>query len=89
MGLGLAVLGALLVGPQVAAVGVIALCGAALVLVSVVDDRRTLPPGVRLGIELACAAGAVTAGVRVTGTGVAGLDIVVTLLVVVGAANAL
>ena len=61
---------------------------AVLCVVGLVDDDRTLPMLPRLGVETVCAVVAVLAGLRVTGTGVPGLDVAVTLLLLVGVTNA-
>ncbi len=88
-GIAVAVLLALLAGPRAPAVGVVALCAAGLMVMGLVDDHRSLSPLVRLVVEIGCAAGAVAAGVRVTGLGVTGLDVAVTLVALVGIANAM
>ncbi len=63
--------------------------GAVLVVMGLLDDDRTLPPLPRFCAETACAVVAVIAGLRVIGTGVYGLDVAVTILLLVGITNAM
>jgi UDP-GlcNAc:undecaprenyl-phosphate GlcNAc-1-phosphate transferase len=58
-------------------------------LVGLLDDDRYVPPRWRITIEAACAGGAVLAGLRITGAGVAWLDVAVTVLLLVGVTNAI
>ena len=89
MAIAVAVLAGLLTGSLSAtAVAVVGL-GALLAAVGLVDDAHPLSPLARLVVEVACAAGAVAAGVRLHGTGVHGLDIVLTVVLLVGMSNSM
>jgi len=59
-----------------------------LAVMGLTDDDRNLAALPRLGVEAACAAAAVTAGLRITGTGVSGLDVALTVLLLVVVTNA-
>jgi UDP-N-acetylmuramyl pentapeptide phosphotransferase/UDP-N-acetylglucosamine-1-phosphate transferase len=61
---------------------------AVLAIMGLVDDDRPLPPLPRLLVEVACAVGVMAAGLRLVGTGVPGLDAVLTVLLVVAVTNA-
>jgi UDP-N-acetylmuramyl pentapeptide phosphotransferase/UDP-N-acetylglucosamine-1-phosphate transferase len=59
-----------------------------LAIMGLVDDDRPLPPLPRLLVEVACAVGALAAGLKLVGTGVPGLDAVLTVLLIVAVTNA-
>jgi UDP-GlcNAc:undecaprenyl-phosphate GlcNAc-1-phosphate transferase len=61
----------------------------ALAAVGLVDDRRTVHPLPRLLAQLVAAGAVVSLGIRVHVTGVATLDVVITLIWIVGFTNAL
>jgi UDP-N-acetylmuramyl pentapeptide phosphotransferase/UDP-N-acetylglucosamine-1-phosphate transferase len=61
---------------------------AVLAIMGLIDDDRPLPPLPRLLVEAACGVGVVAAGLRLVGTGVPGLDAVLTVLLVVAVINA-
>jgi UDP-N-acetylmuramyl pentapeptide phosphotransferase/UDP-N-acetylglucosamine-1-phosphate transferase len=67
---------------------VITALAAVLAVIGLLDDDRTLPALPRLGLEVACAAVAVWAGLRISGTGVPGLDVALTVVLLVGITNA-
>jgi UDP-GlcNAc:undecaprenyl-phosphate GlcNAc-1-phosphate transferase len=58
-------------------------------VVGLLDDDRYVPPRWRIIIEAACAGGAVLAGLRIAGTGVAWLNVAVTVLLLIGVTNAI
>jgi UDP-GlcNAc:undecaprenyl-phosphate GlcNAc-1-phosphate transferase len=58
-------------------------------VVGLLDDDRYVPPRWRITIEAVCAGGAVLAGLRITGTGVAWLNVALTVLLLVGVTNAI
>ncbi len=60
---------------------------AVLAIMGLVDDDRTLPALPRFVIEVACAIGVLAAGLRLVGTGVPGLDCVLTVLLIVAVTN--
>ena len=68
---------------------VIAVCVVVLVLMGLLDDARTLPPSLRLCVEVACAGAVILAGVELRDTGVGYVDITITLLLLAGMANAM
>jgi len=70
--------------------------GAALALVAVtlgavglLDDDRTVPPGVRLVAEAGAAILAVAVGLRIHATGITAIDVLLTLVWILGITNAL
>jgi UDP-GlcNAc:undecaprenyl-phosphate GlcNAc-1-phosphate transferase len=90
---GIALGGALLTGlllqthdtPQV---GVVAVGAAGLAVLGLVDDDRNLSTRVRLAVEVLAAFAALVAGVQVHVTGVAAIDVALTLVWIVGITNA-
>ena len=70
-------------------VGVIALGAALLGTVGLLDDDHTVPPRYRLLAQLAAAGAAAAVGLRVHATGVVALDVVLTLVWIVGVTNAM
>jgi UDP-GlcNAc:undecaprenyl-phosphate GlcNAc-1-phosphate transferase len=91
---GVAIAGATLVGwlfesnPD-GRLGVVALAAVAVGLIGLMDDYRTLAPGVRIAVESVAAAVVVGAGVRAEVTSVAVIDIAITIVWIVGVTNAL
>ena len=67
---------------------VIALGAIVLGIVGLVDDHRSVHPRIRLLLELGTAALAVASGLRVPATGVAAVDVAITLVWIVGITNA-
>ncbi len=67
---------------------VIALGAGVLGTVGLVDDYRTVHPGIRLMLQLAAAGVAVLLGLRVSVTGVVAVDALITLVWIVGVTNA-
>jgi UDP-GlcNAc:undecaprenyl-phosphate GlcNAc-1-phosphate transferase len=91
---GVAIAGATLAGwlfePELSTqITVVALAAVGVALVGLVDDDRPLGPWIRLAAEIVPAAAVVVAGVRAEPTHVAGLDIAITLVWIVGVTNAL
>jgi len=85
----LAVLVALLFAPDPAAeVAVVALGAAILATIGLVDDHRTVHPGVRFLAETAIALAVVAVGVRIHATGIVWLDGGLTVVWIVGVTNA-
>lgn len=70
-------------------VGAIILAASALGAVGLIDDHRTVTPRLRILIEMAAGAVAIVAGLRVSVTGTAPVDILITLVWIVGITNAL
>lgn len=68
---------------------VMAIAGAAVCLVGLVDDHRQLGPWVRLTAEGAAASAVVITGIRTEPFGIPALDIAITLVWIVGVTNAL
>lgn len=85
--LGVAVIAGLLSGRPDGVEVVIASAGALLVAMGLLDDDRTLRPGVRLLVELALGGFVLLLGVHLRGTGVAVLNEILTLLLIVGITN--
>ncbi|MHB1987957.1 MAG: glycosyltransferase family 4 protein [Acidimicrobiales bacterium] len=83
-----AMLSGMLAGHPSGVAVLVACLGIVLVLTGLVDDHRSLSAGSRLLVEVVCAVGVVMLGIRVRGTGVGGLDIAVSLLLLVGLPNA-
>ncbi len=69
-------------------VAVLALGGALLGTVGLLDDHRTVSPHVRFLAQGAAAAAAVAIGLRVHATGIDAVDVVLTLVWIVGITNA-
>ena len=67
---------------------VIALGAVVLGIVGLVDDHRSVHPKIRLMLELGTATLAVASGLRVPATGVAAVDVAITLVWIVGITNA-
>ena len=69
-------------------VAVVAFGGAALGTVGLLDDDRTLNPGARALAQTAAAAVAVLAGIRIHATGITVIDVLLTVVWIVGITNA-
>lgn len=83
------VLAGMLLSTHVGVDGLLVALGAAVLgTVGLVDDRRTVDPGIRLALELGMALLAVAEGVRVFATGVTAIDVGITLVWIVGVTNA-
>jgi UDP-GlcNAc:undecaprenyl-phosphate/decaprenyl-phosphate GlcNAc-1-phosphate transferase len=90
---GVAIAGATLVGWVLESglstrMAVVAMVAVAVCLVGLVDDQRKLDPWVRLAAEGGAAAVVASAGVRADVTSIAVVDIVLTILWIVGVTNA-
>jgi UDP-GlcNAc:undecaprenyl-phosphate GlcNAc-1-phosphate transferase len=84
-----AVLSAGLAGPYPRLSEVATVCVLVLVATGLLDDARTLSPAVRLCVEGGCATAVILAGAELRDTRVGVLDVAVTLLLLVGMANAM
>jgi UDP-GlcNAc:undecaprenyl-phosphate GlcNAc-1-phosphate transferase len=82
-----AVLAAILEDPYRRVSAVIAVCIVVLVVTGLFDDARPLPPALRLSVEVGCAVAAIAAGVELN-AGMGYIDLAVTLLLLIGIANA-
>lgn len=70
-------------------VGVIAAAAVVLGITGLIDDRLSLDPRLRLFIQVMAAAAALRAGVRLDMTGIAAMDVAITLVWIVGITNAI
>lgn len=77
-----------LAGGRATPMGAIALAAAALGVVGLLDDDRTLEPLPRLLAQLGAASVVVAAGVRAEVTGIAAFDVGLTLVWIIGVTNA-
>ena len=90
---GVGLIGGVLVGMLVTPrlgreAAMIALGAIVLGIVGLVDDHRSVDPRIRLALQIGTASLAVAAGLRVPATGVAAVDVAITLLWIVGITNA-
>jgi len=83
------VLAGMLVGGDLGAVVIVIALGAGVLgTVGLIDDHRTVHPGIRLLLQVAAAGVPVLLGLRVSVTGVAVVDAAITLVWIVGVTNA-